>query len=79
MASGTPLVASDLPSIREIVDEEMVWFFEPDNPESLAYSIKQALENENESQSRAAKAQAEAEKYTWEKRAKRILEFVQDR
>lgn len=76
MASGSPIVASDLPSVRDIVDECMVWFFEPDNPDALCAAIRRCLANTEESEKRAARARAAAENFTWEKRSRAIADFV---
>ncbi|MEK7581842.1 MAG: glycosyltransferase, partial [Patescibacteria group bacterium] len=40
MASGRPIVASDLPSLREVLNENNAVFVKPDDPESLAEGIK---------------------------------------
>src|SRR3989338_7477159 len=68
MASGTPIVASDLPSIRDVVDETMVNFFEADNPESLANSIREVLDGQKAAADRASVARAEIKQYSWEAR-----------
>lgn len=79
MASGRPIVASDLPSLRDVVDDSMVWFCEPDNPKALADAIHAVLDNPEEVAKRSKKAQEEAEKYTWERRFKYIFEFIETR
>lgn len=76
MASGTPIVASDLPSIRNIVNENMVWFFEADNSKNLSQVIQGAISNSEESKNKAMNAQEEAQKYTWDSRAKKINDFL---
>lgn len=76
MASGVPVVASDLPSIREVVDETSVFFVPADDPNALAEGIMRALENIGEARQRAAAARALILGYTWEKRAERILVFL---
>lgn len=76
MASGRPIVASDLPSVRDIVDERMVWFFEPDNPEALCAAIHESLADPEESEKRAARAREAAGNFTWEKRSRAIADFV---
>lgn len=73
MASGRPIVASDIPSTREIADETMVFFAGADDPKSLAAAIQQALTNPGEAQRRATRSRAEVGKYTWGARAERIL------
>lgn len=77
MASGVPIVASDLPSIREIVSEEHSVLVVPDDPSALALGIQKALIDEEETQSRVANAQELAHRYTWDNRAKEILSFIQ--
>lgn len=78
LASGTPIVTSDLPSIREIVTEKEVIFAEPDNPESFARAIQTILESSAHG-ARKESAQTLARTHTWEARAeaiKRLLESV---
>ncbi len=76
MASGTPIVASDLPSIREILDDSTVFFFTSDSPESLAEAIQKALSNKAEAKVKAENAHKLSSNYTWDKRAKKIIEFI---
>jgi glycosyltransferase involved in cell wall biosynthesis len=72
MASGVPVVVSDLPSIREVVDEKSAFFFSPDDSVSLATTIKKALSDESAAdKARAALQKVEA--YTWTRRAENIL------
>lgn len=77
MASGRPIVSSDLPSLRNIVDESMVWFFEPDNPQALAGAIHSALADRPKSLEKSVCAQKEAEKYTWYRRFTDIFKFIE--
>ncbi len=76
MAAGKPIVASDLPSIREVVDESMVTFFTPDSARSLAESIRTIYEDNASALQRAEKALKEVENYTWDARARSIVSFV---
>lgn len=78
MASGRPIVVSNLPSLREIVNEEMVWFFEPDNPRSLADAIHRVIDRKGEAETKARRAREESARYTWEKRSERIVKFVRE-
>ena len=73
MASGRPVVASDIPSIREIVDETMVFFAKPDDPASFATVILRVLGQSEEAGQSARRAQEEAVQYTWDRRARKIL------
>lgn len=76
MASGRPIVASDLPSIREVLDEDTTFFAQPDNPSSFADAIQQAIEQPEEARSKARRAQEKVNNYTWDSRAQRILAFI---
>jgi glycosyltransferase involved in cell wall biosynthesis len=79
MASGTPIVASDIPSLREILTDELAFFVPADNPEALGASIRNALNDMMLNSQRAARAQALVfEKYTWNQRAAAIVSFLSD-
>lgn len=77
MASGTPIAASDLPSLQEVLDERNALFFAPDNPELLSQAVKEIFNNPELAQSLSAKALEDVQHYTWEKRAEKIAEFIQ--
>ena len=74
MASQRPIVASDLPSIREVLNETNAVMVEPDNPEALAAGIKLVLEDSRLADKLARQALVDASNYTWQKRAEKILE-----
>ena len=76
MASGTPIIASDLPSIREVVSENDVLFFKPDNFQDLVEKTKYALANSKEMQNRAESAKQKVQNHTWASRAEKILFFI---
>jgi glycosyltransferase involved in cell wall biosynthesis len=80
MASKKPIVASDLPSIREILkDSENAILVEPGNPKALADGIKRVIDNPNLAKKISETAYKDVQEYTWDKRAERILEFVERR
>ncbi len=76
MASGRPIVASDLPSIREILNEKNAVLVKPDIPVYLAEGIKKILENPDFSDKISKQAYLDVRNYTWEKRAGKILKFI---
>ena len=76
MASGRPIVASDLPSLREVLSEKNAFLVAPDDPEALAEGIRYALAHPEEAAKRAAQALGDVKRYTWESRAKNILSFI---
>lgn len=73
MASGRPIVASNIPSIREIVDETTAFLAKPDDPRSFVAAIEAAANDGEGAALRARRAQAEAARYTWAARAEAIL------
>jgi len=77
MASGTPIIASNLPSLREVLDDSRAYFFMPDDPENLAHAIDMVFNNYEEAKTKASKALELAGEYSWEKRARGILNFSQ--
>lgn len=76
MASGVPIVASDLPSIREVLTEESAYFASPDDPKSFAEVITKALIDPAREKV-AAKARMRVETCTWDARAKAISGTMQ--
>lgn len=76
MASGKPIVASDVPSLREILDESMAVLVKPDDPEALARGIAQAAEDPARASALAEKARDVVGEYTWDRRASRIADFL---
>lgn len=76
MASGKPIVSSDLPSIREILNESDSVLVEPDNPQALAEGVKKVLENKELGKKLASAAKEKVNDYTWNKRAQKIAEFL---
>ena len=76
MASGRPIIASDLPSIREILNTDNAILVQSDDPQSLAEGINVALKNFKLADKISNKAFQDAGKYSWIERAKNILNFL---
>ncbi len=76
MASKRPIVASDLPTIREVLNEGNAVLAESGNPKALAKGIEKLLKNEEFAKGIVEKAYKDVQGYSWEKRAERILEFI---
>ena len=80
MAMGLPLVASDLPSLREIlVGEEHAVFAAPDDPRALADAIARLMGDEELRASMRDRGLARAPELTWDARAERILAWMDER
>jgi glycosyltransferase involved in cell wall biosynthesis len=77
MASGNPIVAVDLPVLREVLGEPpAAWLVAPDSPFALARGIEQALDDEEGSRRQAEEARRRVEGFTWRRRAEDILDFI---
>lgn len=77
MASGVPIIASDLPSLREVLNEKNALLTSPDNPNAFAEAIEKLLNDVNLSSHIAQRAKDDVRKYTWDEYARKILEFIQ--
>lgn len=75
MASGIPIAASGLPSIREVLNEDNAYFAEPDNPQSFAEIIKTVISNKEESMKKAEQSRKDVKVYTWKKRVEIISRY----
>ena len=76
MAGKRPIVATDLPSSREILDESNSIIVPPGNSEKLAEAIKDLLNNPDKAKKLSERAYEKVKNYTWSKRAENILNFV---
>lgn len=76
MAAGRPILASDLPSVREILDERCAWLVEPGSPAAIARAALAALADPEEAARRAAAASVRVEGRSWSARAHAILDFA---
>jgi len=76
MASKRPIIASDLPSIREILNENNSILVEPDSPQRLAQGISELLGNEELMKKILKNAYVDVQNYTWERRVKKIINFI---
>lgn len=78
LASGTPLVVSDLPGVKEIVDETMVTFTEVENPRRFANDIIKVLRTDKEKiELMTAKGRQRVEKLDWRKIAMVDADFIE--
>ncbi len=75
LASHVPIVASDIPSIREIANAGEVFYVRPDDPEALAKGVNEAL-HPLEGKKRADAAYQKSRSFSWEARGRTILEAV---
>lgn len=76
LVSGVPMVATDLPSVREIVSEASAFIAKPGDIDSLAAEIKKAIDQPEEARQKALEAKRISAHYTWIERAKRICAIL---
>lgn len=79
LSYGIPIVAPDIPHIREILrGEESCILFQPDDSKSLGDAINKILDNPALAESLARNAHKTAQEYSWQKRAEKILNFIEN-
>ncbi len=76
MASKRPIIATDLPSIREVLNKDNAVLVKPDNLKDLVYGIKKVLDNNGLVKGIAKQAFSDVQDYTWEKRVEKIIGFI---
>lgn len=76
MASKRPIIASDLPSIREVLNENNCFFCRPDDPADLSKKIEMILRKKDLADKLSEQAYQDVKNYTWEERAKNIINFI---
>src|SRR6185312_13629982 len=64
MAAGCPLVVTDLPAHREILDERSARFVPPDDPAALARALREVLADRVSARERARIASTRIEIHT---------------
>jgi glycosyltransferase involved in cell wall biosynthesis len=76
MASGNPIVATDLPSIKEVLNESNACLIDPNKPDSLTGAFRSLLDSEQAAKRLSEAAKNDVLSYTWKKRAEKILTFI---
>ncbi len=76
MASKRPIITSDLPSIRSVLDEETAFFVAPGDISDIVNVAMNIASNILEGQNRADKALKQVKQYSWDARALAIMNFI---
>jgi glycosyltransferase involved in cell wall biosynthesis len=80
MAAGAPIVASDLPTVREVLgDGDNALLVPPEDPAALAAAIRRLLVNPGLADRLRRTAFEQVRSYTWDGRAARIIEALKRR
>ena len=78
MGARRPMVAADLPSLREILRHgENAYLVPPDDPQALAAGIVAVLNDPRLAYMLTETAYQEVQAYTWDVRAERIMAFIE--
>lgn len=77
MASGTPIVASSLPSLREILDDSCAVLVPSDDANALYGGIRKIFDDPTVGERLGVAAREKVKNMTWENRAKAIINFIQ--
>jgi len=79
MAAGLPLVASDLPSLRELLEDGIdAVLVPPDDPAALAEGIARLAGDPTLRARLGARLSSRAAQHTWDARADRILDWMEE-
>jgi len=78
MAAERPIIASDLPSMREVLREDSAYLVRPDDPQAIADAMLAVRDERGAAAAKARVARADVAGYTWRKRAERIARFITD-
>ena len=77
MSSGRPIVASDLPAIREVLEHNInALLGKPGNPTDIENNISMLLDDENLRNMLSSEAKRTVLHYTWSNRVKRLINFI---
>jgi glycosyltransferase involved in cell wall biosynthesis len=73
MASGRAIVASDLPVLREVLDEEVAVLTPPENVEAWDQALKDLSKDPDKRERLGECARKQVKRYSWKARAERTL------
>lgn len=77
MAAKRPIIASDLPSIREVLSDTNAYLVQPDEPQALANAMLEVRNKKQDAAAKADRARNDVAKYTWRQRAESITQFLE--
>jgi glycosyltransferase involved in cell wall biosynthesis len=74
LAAGRAIVTSDLPVIREVLNESNAIFCPPEDAKAWTQAVTELLDNPARRATLAAQARRDSQSYSWTARARRILD-----
>jgi glycosyltransferase involved in cell wall biosynthesis len=78
MASGKPIVATNLPTITEVLTPKNALLVTPGDPRALAQGVRRLLEDRRFGESLGRAAREDSARYSWDARATRVLTFIKE-
>ena len=80
MACGRPILAPDLPDVRELLtDDRNAVLVRPDRPDEAAEALRLLLHSPERASRLAGQAIADSKRYTWTARAEELAAFLRER
>lgn len=76
MASGRPIIASDLPTIREVLSEKNAVIVTPGDPHAIAHAMRSLRTDPAYAETLTRQARIDVEQYSWKNRSERIIAFM---
>ena len=76
LASGCAIVASNIPSIREILEDTQAQWSIPGDPENIAKAIRVLASDPERAAAMGERAYALSGSYTWDARGRRLMELI---
>lgn len=76
LVSGTPIIASDSPAVREILSSKNAVLVAPDEPNALQTAIVELLQSPVKYDNLRTNISLAKDRFSWENRARLILDFV---
>ena len=73
LASGTPVIATEIPALQDWLSDEQVTFIEPDSSSAMAQAIKSVLSNPEEAKQKSERGLQLAHEFSYRTRAETIL------
>lgn len=78
MASGKVIISSSLSVIQEVLNDDNAYLVEPDNIDEWVNTISLIMNNKQEAILKTKQALKDVQNYTWQNRAKQIMEMINE-
>jgi len=76
LACGRPILSSNLPVLQEVLQPEFAMLLPPDDPNAWGVALRDLAGNPRQRAELGLRARARALEYSWEERARRVLEGI---